>query len=83
MKRKIKTYENNCMSLSCSGEMTIDSDNVILSRRFKGYPRANGIDAWVGFYRDTNIGDKIDESRLQNILSFNGRDNIVSVVNEV
>ena len=71
------------MSLSCMGEMVIDSDNKVLSCRFKGYPRANGIDRWGIFYSDTNIGEKIEEPRIQNILSFNGKNNIVSVLNEV
>ena len=80
MSRKISTYENNSMSLSCCGEMVLDGDNIVVSSTFKGYPRAGGVDAWVCFYKNASVGDKIEEARLDHMLSLNGRNNIVSKI---
>lgn len=77
MNGKLITYEDNCMSLSCRGEMTI-SNNVVTDIYFKGYPRTIG-DEWVHYYKTLKQGDKISKSTIDKILSFNGKRNVVSV----
>ena len=81
MKAIISTYENNCMSLSCRGEIEFDENNIIKYSSHKGYPRTNGRDRWISFYKNSKKGDKITEERIKNILSFDGNDNIVSKIN--
>ena len=76
----LTTYENNCMSLSCQGTMKI-VDSKIVEVGFKGFPRASG-DGWVSFYRDSKIGDIITSDKINTILSYNGKYNIVSVLSK-
>ena len=79
--RIIETFENNCMSLSCRGEMKLDENNRVIYSSYKGYPRSNGRDRWISFYKNAKKGDEITEDRINNILSFDGHDNIVSCIN--
>lgn len=73
----LRTRENNSMSLSCVGEMEI-KNNVVEHSNWHGYPRTNGRDAWTYYYGKFNTGDKISQEEVDKILSFNGRNNIVS-----
>lgn len=74
----LKTYENNCMSLSCSGEIEF-KNNQIVSVHYKGMPRTDDRDSWLKYYKKAKIGDCFSPMQIKNILSYNGRDNIVSV----
>ncbi len=76
----VTTYENNYMSLSCKGTMKI-IDSKIVKVGFKGFPRVDG-DSWVSFYRDSKIGDIITSDKINTILSYNGKYNIVSVLSK-
>ena len=76
----IRTRENSSMSLSCVGEIVV-KDNVVQSVYWHGYPRANGIDVWVSYYDNLKIGDEITQEILRTILSYNGRNNIISSLN--
>ena len=79
-KVKLGTFENNNMSLSCKGVMTIE-DGEILEIEFKGMPRAMG-DSWVQHYRNRK-SNKISEAEIQEILSYDGEDNVVSFLREL
>ena len=82
MKKILKTFENNCMSLSCKGEIIIE-DDIIKSINWHGYPRSGGTDNWVRYYKDLKVGDKIEQNIIDNILKYNGWSNIVSKIEEV
>ena len=76
----LQTYENNSMSLSCSGTMRVE-DDFITEVRFSGYPRTSG-DSWVRFYqRDT--GAYIGPEAVEITLSYNGKNNVVSTMKEL
>jgi len=77
---KLITYENNCMSLSCRGEMNI-VNNIVTCITFRGYPRTHG-DGWTYYYKTIKKGDKIDKSTIDKILSYNGKRNVISVFYE-
>lgn len=77
----LKTCENNSMSLSCHGEMHIE-DGIITRCVFNGYPRTEGRDAWIDYYKSYNKGDHITDETINKILSFNGKNNIVSQLKE-
>lgn len=80
MKIKISTRENNCMSLSCRGEIEFNTDNNIISSvSFKGYPRTKG-DRWTSFYKNSKIGEKITKNDISYLLSFDGKKNVRSVL---
>lgn len=56
MTGKLITYENNCMSLSCKGEMKI-VNNIITNICFKEYPRVYG-DSWIRYYNNLKIKNR-------------------------
>lgn len=74
----LKTYENNCMSLSCHGEMKI-KNNKIVEINSHGMPRTGGRDSWFSFYEHAKKGDMVKQTSLDWVLSYNGHDDIVSV----
>lgn len=76
---KLRTRENNDMSLSCLGEMDL-KDNIIKSLYYKGMPRANCQDSWFGYYSNAQIGDFISPLTVQKILDYNGKNNIISIL---
>lgn len=76
MTGKLMTYENNCMSLSCRGTINI-TDGIINNISFKGYPRTYG-DYWVRYYKNFKKRDKITQDIINEILSYNGKSNVVS-----
>lgn len=76
MKLLIETFENSPMSLSCSGKMIVEN-NIVLDINFSGYPRTEG-DSWVRHYRDNNFGNIITDKEIKAILSYNGKNNIIS-----
>lgn len=73
----LKTYQNNNMSLSCSGELQLTNGEVVM-RTFKGMPRACGEDNWYSFYTKTIVGTYVSYNEVKLMLAFNGRNNIVS-----
>ncbi len=75
----VRTYENSSMSLSCHAEMKIE-DSIVTSVFYNGMPRANGIDRWMKFYEKLNGGEELKKEDLDYILGFNGRNNVVSVL---
>lgn len=77
---KIKTYENNCMSLSCRGEIEFDENDIIIHSSYKGYPRSYGRDSWFTIYKNAKKGSKITEEQKEYLLSFDGRNNIKSYI---
>lgn len=81
VKQLISTYENNSMSLSCSGEMIIE-DNKVLSVYFKGYPRVSG-DGWVRSYRETRKDGYISDTEIESILAYDGMNNVVSYIKDI
>lgn len=78
MKQKLTTYENSPMSLSCYGECEIEN-GVIKSVRCKGMARSHG-DEWIRFYENSKTGDKVSQETIDKILSYNGRNNVVSTL---
>ena len=74
----LKTYENNCMSLSCHGEMKI-KNNKIVEVNFHGMPRTGGKDSWFSFFENAKKGNTVKTISLDWVLSYDGHDNIVSV----
>ena len=76
MDGKLVTYENNSMSLSCRGELTI-KNGIIIQAYLKGMPRTSG-DEWTGFYKNAKIGGDITQGKIDEILSYNGKRNVVS-----
>ena len=77
----LKTYENNCMSLSCHADIKI-KDGVINDMHYKGMPRTEGRDAWFRIYQSFKRGQKIDKQIVEYLLSYNGKHNIISVFEE-
>lgn len=61
--------------------MKLDKNNKVIYSSYKGYPRSGGRDRWISFYKNAKKGEEITKDRINNILSFNGQDNIVSIVN--
>ena len=78
---KIKTYENNSMSLSCNGEMVIEN-GVIVSANWHGSPRIENRDSWVYYYHHSHVGKEITQETIDKILAYNGRHNVVSKIVE-
>ena len=74
----LKTYENSSMSLSCCGEIEI-KDGKVVNVYYKGMPRTGGRDSWFSFYENRKKGDKIETKKIEDILSYNGHDNVKSV----
>ena len=74
----LKTYENNCMSLSCHGEMKI-KNNKIVEVYSHGMPRTGSRDSWFSFYENAKKGATVKQTSLDWVLSYDGHDNIVSV----
>lgn len=77
---KLRTYENNCMSLSCDGSVII-KDGIITEVNFKGYPRPNK-DSWTHFYKSSKRGDLVSENDMKAMLSYDGHNNIKSYYEE-
>jgi hypothetical protein len=77
---KLRTYEKNCMSLSCDGSVIV-KDGIITEVNFKGYPRPNK-DAWTHFYRTAKRGDILSSKTKKAMLSYNGHNNIESYYEE-
>ena len=77
MKGVLVTYQDNSMSLSCKGEVIINK-GIIQHVSFKGYPRVYG-DGWTAFYMRKKKGDKVTQKEIDNILSFNGILDVVSM----
>lgn len=77
MNGKLITYENNNMSLSCRGEITIEN-GTITEINFNGYPRTEG-DGWIYYYRNFfSRGNLITQEIIDKILDYNGKYNVVS-----
>lgn len=74
----LKTYENNCMALSCYGEMKIKNDKIV-EVYSHGMPRTGSRDAWFSFFEHAKKGDMVKQTSLDWVLSYNGHDDIVSV----
>ena len=72
----LKTYENNCMSLSCKG-IAVIKDNKIVDLSLRGYPRTFG-DRWTGFFEYKNINKIITQEQIDNILSYHTKHNVIS-----
>ena len=77
-----RTYENNDMSLSCHAYIKIKNE-VIKDIYYKGIPRTEGRDSWLAIYKSFKIGQKISNEMIEKLLCYNGRNNIVSVFEEV
>lgn len=78
---EIQTRENNYMSLSCRARMRI-VDGLVEEIDFNGMERSGGLDSWTGFYKGKKRGDKVSEKEIKEVLSYHGRNNIVSVLEE-
>ena len=77
----LKTYENNCMSLSCHADIKI-KDGVIEDIHYRGIPRTEGRDSWFAIYKSFKRGQEISSAMVENLLFYNGRNNIISVFEE-
>ena len=77
MKGVLITYQDNSMSLSCKGELIIDK-SIVQHVSFKGYPRAHG-DGWTAFYLRKKTGDQVTQKEIDNIISFNGICDVISM----
>ena len=75
----LKTRENSSMSLSCVGEMKI-VNGIVEYSSWHGYPRTNGKDSWIRYYESVNTGDKITQELIDNILSCDGHNNVISYI---
>lgn len=71
----LHTREDNSMSVSCQGRAVI-KDGIITEISRKGIPR-DRVDDWANFY-DRKINGIVTNGSLNYILSFNGRNGIVS-----
>lgn len=80
-KRRIRTRENNFMSLSCVGEMLIEG-NTVVSVSFSGMPRTYG-DGWVNFYQNAYEGKRVSDEDIERVLSYHGKNNVSSRIEEV
>lgn len=76
----LRTYENNCMSLSCDGKITI-VNGIIREISFKGYPRLRG-DSWTGFYERAQRGDVVTQEKIDQLLKYNSCCNVRSYFKE-
>lgn len=72
----LRTYQDNYMCLSCRGEIIV-RNSVITSKNFQDVPRIDG-DIWVDFYTSKEIGDTVTGKEIDELLSFNGEQNIIS-----
>lgn len=77
----LRTYENNCMSLSCHADIKIE-DGVIKDIHYNGMPRTEGRDSWFDIYKSFKRGQKIDKQIVKDLLSYHGKNNIISVFEE-
>jgi hypothetical protein len=80
--KKLIVYENNCMSLSCEGSVIMDDKNIITEIHFKGYPRSRG-DEWTRFFMNAKIGNIISDDIIDDILGFNGKNNVKAYLEDM
>ncbi len=69
-------HENNNMSLSCHGKITIKS-GIIRSHNLRGMPRSSG-DGWVSFFKNIRIGQWVSQEKIKSMLRWNGQNNVVA-----
>lgn len=79
--RRLQVYENSSMSLSCKGSVLIKGSEI-KQVSLKGIPRAKH-DGWADFFERVSVGDMVSEAKINQMLSLNGRHNIVAVIKTV
>ena len=73
----LEVRENNYMSLSCKSKIVV-KNGIIKDIYLSGMPRANGVDRWFVIMEKLNIGDKITDEFVKNMLALDGQCNIKS-----
>lgn len=74
----LKTYQSNGSNLSCSGVANIEN-GIVKSVEIDGVPRPM-YDKWMSFYNRISVGDRILRQDVDNVLWYNGRNDIISIL---